>query len=107
MNNFTYEKTDAHNCSFFNLYLSCFWKFQSLKFSDLRKMFLCSQAGVGKTSIALGLAQLIAEGKVPLNLQVWKHSKHGEILWSCSTPEKICVSKILVKFLFQNLLEIF
>lgn len=51
-----------------------FWKFQSLKFSDLRKMFLCSQAGVGKTSIALGLAQLIAEGKVPLNLQVWKHS---------------------------------
>ena len=28
-----------------------------------------AEAGVGKTSIALGLAQLIAEGKVPLNLQ--------------------------------------
>ncbi|CAJ1375987.1 unnamed protein product [Effrenium voratum] len=31
---------------------------------------LIGEAGVGKTSIALGLAQLIAEGKVPLNLQV-------------------------------------
>lgn len=30
---------------------------------------LIGEAGVGKTSIALGLAQLIAEGKVPLNLQ--------------------------------------
>lgn len=30
---------------------------------------LIGETGVGKTSIALGLAQLIAEGKVPLNLQ--------------------------------------
>ncbi|CAE7472276.1 CLPC1 [Symbiodinium sp. KB8] len=30
---------------------------------------LVGEAGVGKTSIALGLAQLIAEGKVPLNLK--------------------------------------
>ena len=73
-----------------------FWKFQSLKFSDLRKMFLCSQAGVGKTSIALGLAQLIAEGKVPLNLQVWKHSKHGKILW------KMMAKQHGKRFVFQK-----
>ncbi|CAE7373225.1 CD4A [Symbiodinium natans] len=30
---------------------------------------LVGEAGVGKTSIALGLAQLIADGKVPLNLK--------------------------------------
>ncbi len=54
------DKIWDDNCSFFNSFFfqsfvfPWFWKFQSLKFTDVRNVF-CSQAGVGKTSIASAL----------------------------------------------------
>ena len=103
-----YEKKQMPIIAAFSIFsFPWFWKFQSLKFTDLRKMFFVPRLELARPPLHWVLHNSLLRARYHWTYRCGNIPNMAKFCGVVQHRKKICISKIPVKFLFQNLLDFF